>query len=204
MNEYLLKLFKQFNESLGITITDYSDQQYIESFKYWLTELEINSKKYQEFLSFIGIDIDSVDTIELRKGKYDSIALPNTTIISPFGKTLGKSKSNIVLINENPVIINENKHQIIECPNGIYITQNPYDINYLSGIPQLSMEGKNYCIGVFGSIYDSDKEKKLKQLSDYKEIYLPSSKEEYEIIDDTYLYTIKKEPLKRVRVKSKY
>lgn len=187
---YLLNLYKQFNEAFGINPIDFTDDYYMEAFNYWLRELRISSRKYQQFILELGVDIDNEKTIELRKGKYDSISLPNTRIISPYGDTLGRENSDIIMFQGEPLIVGSKKikrEQVAET----YITQNPYCLCQLDDIDYFYEIGANICIGVYGNNRDIDKNKKIRQLEEYKKIFLPNASEEYETFDDTYFYILR-------------
>lgn len=188
---YLLNLCKQFNEAFGINSPNFDDACYVEAFNYWLSELRINSQKYQQFVSEIGVDIDNEKTTELRKGKYDSISLPNTRIVSPYGETLGRENSDIIMFQGEPIIFGSNKIER-EQVAGTYITQNPYSLRNLSAINYFYEMGANICIGVYGNNSDKDKNKKIAQLEEYKKIFLLGASKEYATFNDTYFYILRK------------
>ena len=108
MDKYLFNLFRQFNEMQGIEYTNFNDPVYFENFCFWLIEQRKCGKIYQDFIQYLGFDIDNSDTVELRKGKYDSIALPNTTIVSPFASSLGKENKELFVFQGEPLIIGSN------------------------------------------------------------------------------------------------
>lgn len=202
MDEYLLNLFKQFNEAKGIKYTNFSDSVYIKYFAEWIKEQELVKERYRDFIEYIGVVIDTSYTVELRKGKYDSIALPNTTIISPYASGLGKENMDIVMFQGEPLIIGSNK--IIECQVAeTYITQNPYSRRQLEGLDYFGGMMAGICLGAYGNLSDKDKEKRIKQIKEYGEIYLPWLQEEYETLDDKYFYLLRSDYKKKKLVKTR-
>ena len=200
MNKYLLNLFTQFNESTGFKTVDFNDPIYLEEFINWIKMTKGNGNRYQKFIEYLGINIDNFDTTELRKGKYDSIALPNTKIISPFGSSLGKDDEDIIMFQGEPLLVGSKKITR-EQVAGTYMTHNPYSLYYLNSFDYFYETGINFCIGIYGNIQDRNKFKKIKQLKEYKKRFLPNALEEYEIFNETYFYIIKNK--KNTKTKSK-
>lgn len=100
MNKYLLNLFKQFNDMLGIRTLDFNQEFYKTEFINWIKDRYNYSKIYQDYIQYLDINLNDEETAELNKGVYDSIALTHTTIISLYAKTFGYL---LKLINENDV-----------------------------------------------------------------------------------------------------
>lgn len=188
MNKYLLNLFKQFNDAMGIENADIFSQNYWEACTLWLKGLESNSRMYQEFIEYLGFDINSTDATELRKGKYDSIGMPYTRIITPYTEHL-EDMHDIVMFQGEPLLIGSIilREQVV----GTYFTHNPYDLKHLECFDYFDSVGKDYCIGVFGMNDDRDKEQKIKTLDDYGFKFLSHSKVEYETRDNSYFYVVR-------------
>ena len=190
MDKYLFNLFRQFNEMQGIEYTNFNDPVYFENFCFWLIEQRKCGKIYQDFIQYLGFDIDNPDAVELRKGKYDSIALHNTTIVSPFASSLGKENKELFVFQGEPLIIGSNNK--IECQVAeTYLTQNPYSRKYLEGIGYFGSLGKEVCIGAFGNLTDRDIEDKIRRIRSYGEETLPYLVEDYKTLDNKYFYVLR-------------
>ena len=160
----------------------------------------MDSKIYQDYIQYLGINLELKETAELNKGIYDSVALPHTTIISPYAKTLGKESSELYLFQGELVILTGSKlkkGQVAET----FITQNPYTLHELELFKYFILSNIDMCLGVFGSIYDKDKESKIQELINFKDSFDLEIDEHYDIQDDTYMYVIKNSnPKKLVKV----
>lgn len=201
MNKYLLYLFEQFNESCGIKTINFNDE-YLKAFKKWLRLMNTISKTYQDYISFLGIDLYDEETKELNKGKYDSIALPSTTIISPFADTFGKQNSELCLFQGEPIILTGSsikKEQVA----GIYITQNVYKMMSLDIFDVIIEREGGVCLGAYGLISDEDRLTKIRRLQSLKEKYSDVLSENYDTDNGSYVYalTTKQKVLQKVLVR---
>lgn len=201
MNKYLLYLFEQFNESYGIKTIDFNDE-YLKVFSKWLRSMRDISKTYQDYISFLGIDLYDEETKELNKGKYDSIALPSTTIISPFADTLGKQNSELCLFQGEPIILTGSsikKEQVA----GTYITQNMYKMMSLDVFDVIIEREGQVCLGAYGLISDEDRITKIRRLQTLKEKYSQILSENYDTDNGSYFYALNtdRKVLKKVLVR---
>lgn len=190
MNKYLLNLFKQFNDSLGIKTLNFDSKEYIEAFSNWIYLMSEYSKIYQDYIQYLGVDLDSSLTIELNKGKYDSIGLSNTTIISPYAETLGKENSELCVFQGELVILTGSKikrGQVAET----YITQNIYTLQELEIFKYFVLNDINMCLGVYGSIYDKDKNSKIQELIEFKQSLNFDTEEYSDVENDIYMYVLR-------------
>ncbi len=188
MNKYLLCLFEQFNESRGYNRKDFKSNDYIEEFSYWMKLMKKNILIYQYYLQENQIDLNNEFTKELNKGKYDTISLPNTSIISPYGQSLGKGNFQIYMFQGEPLIINGSnikREQVV----GTYITQNPYSLDNLDFFKYCIENDVDFLLGVFGTITDKDIKTKINRIQRIKSMYDKVS-ENYETYNGTYIYTI--------------
>jgi len=188
MNKYLLCLFEQFNESRGYNRKDFKSNDYIEEFSCWIKLMKKNILIYQYYLQENQIDLNNEYTKELNKGKYDTISLPNTSIISPYGQSLGKENSQIYMFQGEPLIINGSnikREQVV----GTYITQNPYSLDNLDFFKYCIENDVEFLLGVFGTITDKDIKTKINRIQRIKSMYDKVS-ENYETYNGTYIYTI--------------
>jgi len=188
MNKYLLCLFEQFNESRGYNRKDFKSNDYIEEFSCWIKLMKKNILIYQYYLQENQIDLNNEYTKELNKGKYDTISLPNTSIISPYGQSLGKENSQIYMFQGEPLIINGSnikREQVV----GTYITQNPYSLDNLDFFKYCIENDVEFLLGVFGTITDKDIKTKINRIQRIKSMYDKVS-ENYETYNGTFIYTI--------------
>ena len=188
MNKYLLCLFEQFNESRGYNRKDFKSNDYIEEFSYWIKLMKKNILIYQYYLQENQIDLNNEYTKELNKGKYNTISLPNTSIISPYGESLRKENSQIYMFQGEPLIINGSsikREQVV----GTYITQNPYGIDNLDFFEYCIENDVDFLLGVFGTNTDKDIKTKINRIQRIKSMYDKVS-ENYETCNGTYIYTI--------------
>lgn len=179
-SEYCNSVKKNYNINELIT-----DNEFIE----WLILNRKRLKIYKNFLAYLGIDFNK-DVIELNKGKYDSISDNDITIISPFGDTLDKDKSELLFYDEQPIIIS---NSYISNVNNIelFSTHNPYDFNYFRGMDKLHNIGYNIVFGVFGDASDFDTEDKLQYMEYLKKTISEDYEVEYETINGTYICVLK-------------
>lgn len=189
MSKYLLYLFQQFNNTKGYTNPDYNSKMYIEEFCEWIINQKCISKYYVDLLSQFDLDINNPEVAEIGKGKYDSIALPNTQIISEFGETLGHQNKELVIYQGEPIIIGSKlfEGQVVDK----FITQNPYDCRNLQDWEKLHYANGDICIGMYGRKIDKDFEYKMNILKCFESLLADDSILEYTTIDDKYLAFIK-------------
>lgn len=174
-------------------------ESYMLEFIEWLYEQSKTSNKYSEFIESFGVDLDCSSTAEVEKGKYDSIALPNTTIISLYGDTLGTDSSKLYIYQGEPIIVsgsNIKKGQVVD----MYVTQNPYSRGLISGWDTMHNSGTNLCVGVFGNNYDKDKDEKLKFISQFIEKLSDDYICEYDTVENSYMCFVKSNRKKLVKV----
>lgn len=201
MNKYLLNLFKQFIKSTGIENFDYTDYNHQQLFISWITQLKKTTREYQEYLQYLGINIDDASTCEINKGKYDSVSLLSTKVISQFGESLKKENQEICMFQGEPLILTGSKiirGQVADT----YITHNPFDFINMDVFNYFYHHNKGICIGVYGQNYDFDKNSKIHQLKLIKNMISTNLNESYDTYNDTYLYTIygTKHPKIRTRI----
>ena len=195
--KYLVCLYIQYCNSIkkNCNVNEFmTDKEFIE----WLVINRERLKIYKNFLTYLGIDFNS-GVAELNKGKYDSISDNDSTIISPFGNTLDKDKSELLFYDEQPIIISNSS---ISDVNDIelFTTHNPYNINYFRGMDKLHNIGYNIVFGVFGDISDFDTKDKLQYIEYLKKTLSQDYEVEYETINGTYICVLKsKRKIKRLK-----
>lgn len=195
--EYLMK---QYLLTLGIkNIVEISDE-FLSEFYEWLLEYKEMSKEYINFLDYLDLDYKEKNTVEVGKGKFDSIVIPyKTNIITKDKKIKGVEEDRIIngslkICHNEPMLINKNEVKRLRevLPNvNTYMTQNLFgnDIASWSDIHN-SLTG-NIILGVYGNVNDKDREDKIKMLQTLK-LCLTSDdfKEEYTRWNDNYYYVI--------------
>ena len=196
MNEYLYCLLTQFNKSKGFKKIDLNSIYYFEEFSEWLETQEKISKIYRSYLHNFGLDINDSKVAEVGKGKYDSIALPNTKIISPFGETMGKENSKLTICQDKSIIVGPKSEEEFV---GKFITQNPYDDKLIENWELLHFNNNDICVGMYGSIKDKDCKKKIKVLLELKAHLLGENKLEVDTVNDKYIAFLKSDRKKLVK-----
>ena len=143
----------------------------------WIFERNKIGGKYVRFLNYLNKDITTKDTAELDKGIYDSIVKDyDTTVITPYHYPNRNMNKNVLhyeffpSVNYNGLFKTDYKgriDEILSSPEYIkrYMLLNPYRMVDLCGFEDL-FNNSNYdvIVGMYGSLNDYDKEKKLKQL----------------------------------------
>ena len=120
MNDKIISLIiQQYEKETGLRFTSYEDK----TFSKWLFELKDRSLAYQAYLMDMGINIDTPYCAEVDKCVFDSIAKENTTIISPYGKSMNKENSTLIL---TPKLMVNNGNVIYQYDIDMLLTVNLY------------------------------------------------------------------------------
>lgn len=134
------------------------------------------------------IDINNSKIAEVGKGKYDSIVLPTTEIISPFGETLNKKNKELVVYQGEPFILgSEGKGQVVDR----FMTHNPYYYELIKDWPLMHFNGYDIIIGYCGFINDLNIDEKIKQINSIKGNMGNEYVYSYDITNDIYVCFIK-------------
>lgn len=176
MSKYYNELYKQYIDCLGErkNLKEQDDE-----FTRWLSNLKELNEFYSSYIDYMGLDINNPETVELGKGKYDSISGEKTTVISPYVKGISKINYQLLLKGE-PLIVDRN----IEIQN--YITHNPFtytDVEIISSYRNFN----GIYIGVYGNLQDKNKDSRLKMIKELNSKYDLNMSIEYETEDDKYL-----------------
>lgn len=179
LEEYLIMLYMQYCSANNIPLNNVEEYQKNNDFINWIVRNKILSEEYKKYLLYLDIPIyDS--SVEVGKGKYDSIAGKNIEVVSPYGETLNKQNLRLVKAGNTALVVAA-KRAIILPQESLLITHNPYEIEEL--IKWYSLHEStcyNISIGMYGSIYDKDKLKKIEYL-----MLMQKQSEELEINYDT-------------------
>ena len=122
-------------------------------------------------------------------------------MITPYSKGINRTDAltltaDFKVITGRPTIIRCNKGENqLETINTEYIrrflTHNPYDQSCIRNWEQLHNGGYNITVGVFGSIYDSDKNEKISQMEELRERLDDGCfKEDYSTCGENYYYAL--------------
>lgn len=199
MEKYLNKLLEQFMSAKGITHADVSSKEFIKDFCSWLKEYKLASEKYLCLVECVndGHTYD-MNSVEIGKGLYDSLALDKTTtIMTPYSDGLeDKTESKIITgvfsargFGHGPVVLTNGRLSLVDDNIKRYVTHNPYTQSDIRNWERLQISGKDITVGVFGSVYDKNIEEKIKQMKELKNRLVSGyATEEYGTIDYMYYY----------------
>lgn len=174
--EYLKLVYKQYCDALGYDYQgEYKDSELVS----WILKRKELGELYYLHLQNLGLKprIDDTNTIEVNKGKYDSVVdKTNMTIITPYNDSFTK-KGKIIpgkfQVNySTPTIVTQNRVlDLSKLTNYRIMTHNPYHSYDIEGWEKLPNTGKNdILIGVFGEIQDKDYQAKLEYLKHIKQL----------------------------------
>ena len=190
-SKYILLLYKQYCDSIGKEYDMFNIITDIEFVKH-LNILKKQTMSYGNYLNFLGLSLTNDTTIELNKGKYDSLGKDLVTIVSPFAETLDCQNSDLVFCDNNPfIIIGSSVFSADNCD--LFSTHNPVLNNSINNIVLLNNTGKNVCMGVYGQNSDKDKNTKLKMLKDCTKRMTDDISIYYDVEGDNYYSCIKSE-----------
>ncbi len=206
MEKYYDLLILQYLESIGenrpldsVSISEMAD---------WLDLRQSQGKIYLNFIKeIVGNSEINEYGVEVNKGGLDTIT--NNTPIAmiseyPYGLSSLKKVTNGTFLVQNgmPKIkySNGNTEPILEYFN--YITQNPYNRNYIKGLDTLHNLGESITLGIYGSTYDSDILKKKRELSFLEDKLVEPFISEGTTLGDNYFYVVTSKPNIRTRKKS--
>lgn len=189
MSRYIFHLYKQYCDSISKEYTCFNlfnDNDFIE----WITQLNKNTEIYRNYIDSLGVELSKYSTIELDKGKYDSIGKDFATIVSPYADTMGLPNTKFIVGDDTPIILYDSKIYGIGQCNSI-ITHNPLGENSLTNIVLLHNMGINICLGIYGDKSDKDKQKKLKVLKKIEESITDDLEFYYDEYSTNYLACVK-------------
>lgn len=188
---YYLLLLKQFNQKMGYKSVCLESSEYLKEFKEWLIALNKESKVYTKVLEEKGIALEN--GLELYKGVFDTLENSPKQIVSPFAHTLGGKNEWLIVYRGEPLIFTLDSDSIKyrRQATDVYLTHNPYNEEFMKVIENLctkTYDTPKVCLGMFGSIYDKDKEQNLEMLKSFQEkLNSPVEIEEY-ITNGFYAY----------------
>ena len=188
IDEYFCYQLKQFQMATHETI-NLSEKDFWQKFYEWLNIRKKSEKNYCKLLKEMNINYQTTRTAEINKGVYDTITYEkNTTLITPYIYGFHNKKNNKIIKGALQISFKPKVYPAIDC----LITQNPYQEKNLEKWEYLFYS--NYyttAVGIFGSIYDKDKEQKRKELENFKDKLIGINyKEEQVQIGDNYYHLL--------------
>ena len=197
-NEYIWCLWKQFCETKGISMS--SDINYLyNDFINWTKERKSLLYDYRYYLEVLGIDIEDNDSLEINKGKYDSLYERGVNIASIYGETMKKEKKVFMIDRSFPVLLTKNG---LEIPKEkLLFTYNPYfDSEITSWYKIHNKKEKDISIGMFGNINDENAKRKILLLKEISNYMTNDYTYSFDTFNDNYFCSLNS----KIYTKSKY
>jgi len=205
--EYYQQQAIQYLKALGIEKLETLPKTFSEDLSKWQIERNKTKSNYIDLLNYLEInyDIPFYDMhkiAELRKGVYDTITTKNTqtTMITPY--TFGLTPRNGKILKSDIILTSDSNKDISTNSTlkeiNTFLSHNPYSDEEL--LIWLNLHNKyNFGIiaGVYGNVYDKDREEKLKNLAILKEYLKNVTTEEYVTIRDDYMYVLSAPPVQK-------
>lgn len=187
--DYIINLYKNYCNIVGKKFDErelVSDNYFIK----WIQQLESQTVLFKDYLDFAGIELDPSKTVELEKGKYDSLGSDLATIISPYADTMNLPKGEICYFRDGAVIDSGNNMKYADRYN-LFLTHNPYALLNIKNLLLLEKLGHTICLGMYGSKSDKDKNQKLDLLYNLRKYLSKKSKVLIDSHNDNYLAILK-------------
>lgn len=204
-------LINQFIQAEAIKHPDINSKEFLQDFSNYLKQMQHHAKVYTKFLSSLGFDFKEENTVEVGKGKDDTVVIPyNTNIITtdPEYRFLDVDQKRIIagkMIVCSKFAFLYNGQNITRLPHYMrnIMTQNPYNEKEIDGFDDLhNYNNANIIVGMYGSIHDGDIKHKVSMLKNLKHRLNANIIEDYGLNDETYFYVVGSS-LKEEKVKSK-
>ncbi len=202
MENSYMELFKQFCAARGIDKIECSFEDFEREFSGWLSEQKEIGNEYLSIIKNFNLFSGNSKCAEVNKGIEDSITLPfNTKLITPYIDDTSINESDRVIdgnlyinkIHIVPVLTSDTVKMMVIPREQIktYMTQNPYSFNMLDGWDALHNSGRSdILVGVYGNVNDSDREKKIENLLQFKRRLNGLYREINYVINDKYFYVV--------------
>lgn len=196
---YLNNLKLQFAKAKGLEGKSIDNDDFIN----WMKEQQQIKEYYQHYLLTMGLFYNDKTSVELGKGKYDTITSCDTlaTIITRYADTFSSDNNRkkiiygeFVVRNEENVALVENRlkrgHFVIPLEHyNLFYTQNSCVSQDLLSLLQIHNKGGHIVMGAYGILKDKDRIAKIKYLRMLKESVINNNlKEDYAYVNDCYLY----------------
>ena len=197
----------------GLTINNVIHNSEIKSsLLRFIMDKKMASNRFIDFIYDMNADVLERTTAEVGKRECDSVTVPfDTTIISPYEYKEVEDKERIiparlVVWDEKPVIYFKTStlrsmYILPEKRIETLMTSNPDTLTEIANWDGLHNSGNfNIMVGIYGYLYDKDKETKLQILKTIKEKLLDNDYIfDYNTINDIYLAAITSDREKKLR-----
>ena len=164
----------QFSDSQGFKNIDVNSTEFQNEFIEWMKFQKQSSEVYQKALMLSDISYDTNYSIEVGKGKFDSIAFDNNygRLVTEYALSFDDNLDAKRIINsrihvnnsDQPYAFTSDKnklnHDFISLDTNLIYTQNIYNSEDLYVFARLHNYGNNILIGAYGKISDKDQIKK--------------------------------------------
>ena len=155
---YIFNLYRQYCLAVG-KVYDKFNLLNDNDFFLWIKLLKTQTEIYSYYLEYLDVNLSSDSSVEIGKGKYDSIGSSLVTIVSPYADTLEYRNSDFTICGNIPyVIMGTSIYDASNCE--MFLTHNSCD-SIISKLISLHECNYSICVGVYGSISDKDKNDKL-------------------------------------------
>lgn len=201
MNEYLRNIIKQYNSATGSKMTSIDSKANLSELLMWLKLLEKTSAVYLENLEQLNFyNCFQINSYEIGKGGFDTLFKQlDTCVITPYSKTINSLDSDKMISSDfcvcdsNPTLKQIDKsgeinlEPLISSSELTFLTHNPYDFSKVLDWADIHNHGTNNIIlGVFGNLFDKDRNFKLAELKEIKDRLRLPYIEKYVTIGDSY------------------
>ena len=186
--DYISCLWKQFCEAKGYD-PRIENTPLLNQFIKWIKENKSLLYDYRYYLEILGIDIEERNTLEVNKGKFDSLYDKSINTSSVFGDTIGKEKESLIIERGIPYILS---NEGIRIPKEeLILTHNPYFESEIEKFAYIHNRGeKDISIGMFGKVTDENVEKKLSILENVRRKMLGDYLITFDTDNDNYFCTL--------------
>lgn len=178
--EYINLLIRQFMAAKGYRNIDFSSQMFLDEFTSWVSERKEDGEVYLSFVNNFSClpAIKPYNTVEVGKGKFDSIAMHNGILLfTPYTEGLDRRQIYMPFdfrVADGRVYAFDkgtgNLKDLKENELGRFMTQNPYTPNLLNGWEDLNNSGQgNITVGIYGNVHDRDFDDKYRMIKEFKE-----------------------------------
>lgn len=180
---YLYELYKQYCSSEGIKPLGKEKAKTSLELIGWIAYSKLLLKEYADYLRYIRYDLS--DAVEIGKGRYDTLPLPELSKISEYASTFDQKNSTYGIVNGTLYCLNENGIYVPEQSK--IITHNPYSERSVTNWSEVHNNGeKDIGIGMFGNVHDKDYKSKLRFLESIKDRTEDDVEIEYDTDNDKY------------------
>lgn len=162
---YYTNLYKLYCYTHDITYNE-KNIQHDSEFYCWLRELYTQKSNFQDYLGYLDLDIRPTTAIEIGKGASDSFGPENVTIVSKYGSTIpGQTSKSLSVFSDTPYIVSKNGIEYVDA-GSLFLTHNPFldAQDEILNLAKLHQSGSAVCIGMYGSIYEKNKQERIESL----------------------------------------